>query len=131
MDIKKWYPSTIARPSAKVIRGMIIDSGIDFEGIDYNAVARHLGEHMSKDEIIEDQFEEIVYIKKEKKQKRKADQNTKACGDSTVDVTLVRDDGQTRAHETLHRLNKKEKTDLNTKACGDSTGDVTLFREDG
>ena len=52
---------------------------------------------MSKEEIIDEKFEEIVYIKKEnvnkkkqRKQKKKA-VNTKACGSSTSDVTLVHD----------------------------------------
>ena len=39
MDIKKWYPSTMARPSAKVIKKMIIDSGLEFEGMDYDAMS--------------------------------------------------------------------------------------------
>ena len=57
MDIKKWYPSQLTKPSAKVIRQMIIDSEIKFEGIEYDAVSKYLGEHnMSKEEIVEEKF---------------------------------------------------------------------------
>ena len=66
MDIIKWYNNTLAKPSAKVIKQMIIDFGVEFEGIEYDAIALHLGESMSQEEIKEEGFEEIVYIKNEK-----------------------------------------------------------------
>ena len=65
MDIKKWYPRTLIRPTAKVIRQMIIISEIKFEGIEYDALSKHLGEATTIEEIVEEQFEEIVYIKNE------------------------------------------------------------------
>ena len=101
MDIKKWFPSTLARPSGK-------------EGIDYDAVARYLGEHLSKEEIVKENLEEIVYIKKEnvnkkKKQNRsKKTLNTKACGGDLVDETLANGDELKSAHKTVNRSNKME-----------------------
>ena len=88
MDIKKWYPSTMARPSAKVIKKMIIDSGLEFEGMDYDAVSRYLAEYMSQEEI-----EEIVYRRNEnvKKKKKKKSKETKKI-QNTKDVTLAQDD---------------------------------------
>ena len=44
---------------------MVIDSGIEFEGIEYDAVSKYLGEHMSKEEIVEEKFEQIIYMKNE------------------------------------------------------------------
>ena len=35
MDIEKWYPRTIPKPSAKVIRTMVEESKVVFEGVDY------------------------------------------------------------------------------------------------
>ena len=63
MDIKKWYPSTLIRPSAKVIKQMIVDSNIEFVEIEYDSIEKYLGEHMSREEILEEQLEEIVYMK--------------------------------------------------------------------
>ena len=34
LDIDKWYPNTIAEPSAKVIRKMVEESKVDFDEID-------------------------------------------------------------------------------------------------
>ena len=96
MDIKKWYPSTIARPSAKVIYQMIVESKVDFDGIDFDAVSFYLGEHMTMEEILANKLEEIVYIKKEnvnKQKKRKGGKgralNTKACGGEDTNVTIA------------------------------------------
>ena len=61
MDIVKWFPNTLTRPSAKVIKMMIIDSGLEFEGMNYDAVSRYLAEYMSDEEIEQEMFQEIVY----------------------------------------------------------------------
>ena len=88
MDIKKWYPSTIARPSAKVIKKMIIDSGLEFEGMDYDAVSRYLAEYMSQEEIEEEQFEEIVYRRNENVKKKKKNKGSKKI-QKTKDDTIA------------------------------------------
>ena len=56
---------------------MIIDSNIQFEGIVDNALALHLGEYMTLEEITEECFEEIVYIKNEKVKAKKGEKNIK------------------------------------------------------
>ena len=111
MDIKKWYPSTIARPSAKVIKKMIIDSGLEFEGMDYDAVSRYLAEHMSNEEIEEEKFEEIVYRKNENVKKRKKKVN------KSKDVTTANDDEVTEAH----KLDQMENQDLYLKPIRNPT----------
>ena len=49
MDIEKWYPSTIAEPSAKEIRNMYEESEIEFNGINYNVVCKYLGEFLTEE----------------------------------------------------------------------------------
>ena len=73
MDIEKWYPRTIPKPSAKVIGQMVEESEVVFEGVDYDKVGRYLGEFLDKDEIKSAGLEEIVYTKKkvQRKQKKK------------------------------------------------------------
>ena len=50
---------------------MFLESELKFAGISYDAAARFLGEVMSKDEINEEKFEEIVYTKNENVVKKK------------------------------------------------------------
>ena len=105
MDIEKWYTSTLARPSAKVIQKMIVESGIVFEGVDYDAASKHLGETLSMEEIVEENLEEIVYIKiKTKKDKKK--KNGDITGDF-IDVTLANEDEQqNKAHKVDEQYTK-------------------------
>ena len=42
MDIEKLYTSTLARASAKVIQKMIVESGLVFEGVDYDALGKRI-----------------------------------------------------------------------------------------
>ena len=72
MDIKKWYPNTLTRPSAKIIKKMLLESGLKFIGIDYDAVARYIGEVLTKEEILDEKFEEIVYTKNKNAVKKKS-----------------------------------------------------------
>ena len=70
MDVIKWYPNTKAEPSAKVIRTMVEESEIDFEGFDIDVVSQYLGEYLTEKEIIDEGMEEILYIKKVKPKKQ-------------------------------------------------------------
>ena len=70
MDIEKWYPNTMAVPSAKEIRTMVEESDLEFKGIDYDVVSRYLGEFLTIEEIVEEKMEEILYIKKEETRKK-------------------------------------------------------------
>ena len=70
MDVEKWYPNMIAKPSAKGIREMVEESEIDFKGFDFDVVSQYLGEYLTPEEIIEEGFEEILYKKKEKAKRK-------------------------------------------------------------
>ena len=105
---------------------MIIDSGIEFEGIEYDAVSKYLGEHMSKEEIMEEKFEEIVYMKNEnvKKRRRKTGKsktkNTNTDEDNEgkteiVNDTHVSDDGATEAHKNEETYLKPVRTPTDTE----------------
>ena len=77
MDIKKWYPTMIAQPSAKEIREMVEESKIEFEGFDMDAVSQYLGEYLTNEEIIAEGMEEIVYRRKPSKKNKKKKKNVK------------------------------------------------------
>ena len=50
---------------------MYIQSEIEVKGIDYDKVAKYLGKFMTREEILEENFEEILYIKEGKMKKKK------------------------------------------------------------
>ena len=101
MDIEKWYPSMIAEPSAKGIKEMILKSEVEFEGINYEEVCKYLGKFLTREQILEEKLEGLLYIEKDK-----------------VDVTLVNnDDGKIQAHKKVLDVNRKAKS-LDTKKRG-------------
>ena len=51
---------------------MIIESEIEFEGIDYDEISKFLGEHLTKEEVIDENLEDLVYRKKEERKKTKS-----------------------------------------------------------
>ena len=71
MDIVKWYPNIVPESNAKIIRKMVEESELVFKGIEYEEVAKFLGDYLTKEEIIEEGFEEILYIKQKKMEKKK------------------------------------------------------------
>ena len=111
MDIEKWYNNTLAKPSAKVIRQMIIDFRGEFDGITYDAVARHLGESLTIEEILNENLEEIVYIRKkdvrnvttneEKEINRKPSEakTHKETSENNVDDDMINDEAMDVADE--------------------------------
>ena len=66
MDIDKWFPSMKTRPMAKEVGQMVIDSNIEFKEVDYDKVSKYLGEHMTIEEILEEELEELLYIDEDK-----------------------------------------------------------------
>ena len=44
MDIDKWFPNMKLKPMTKEVKQMIIDSNIEFKGIDYESASKYLGE---------------------------------------------------------------------------------------
>ena len=51
---------------------MIVDSCTEFQGIEYDAISLHLGESMTNDEIVQEHFEEIVYVGNKNFKKKKS-----------------------------------------------------------
>ena len=62
MDIEKCYQNILSAGSAKIIRKMWEDSELWIEGVDYDRVSKYLGEVMTMEDIIKEEFEDIVYI---------------------------------------------------------------------
>ena len=71
MDVEKYYPNILSDKSAKIIRKMWEESDLSIEGIDFDKLSRYLGKHMKKEDIVEEDFEELVYKKKVKDRKKK------------------------------------------------------------
>ena len=63
MDIEKFYPNILSAKSAKIIRKMWEESELIIEGIDVDKLIRYLGNFLSRKEIIEEEFEELMYTK--------------------------------------------------------------------
>ena len=77
MDLVKWYPTMVPESNAKTVRKMVEESEIEFKGIDYDDVAKFLGETLTKEKIIEEGLEELVYIKKKKQTIKKLKKKVK------------------------------------------------------
>ena len=71
MDIEKWYPNTLPKPSARGIRDMYENSSVEIANIDYDKVSKYLGEFMTEVEVKDEGFEEIVYMKIKKVKRKK------------------------------------------------------------
>ena len=59
MDIDKWFPSMRIKPMTREIKDMIVKSGIEFKEINYENVAKYLGERMTIKEIMDEEMEEM------------------------------------------------------------------------
>ena len=71
MDIEKWYPNVLSKPSAKIVRKIWVESGLTIEGVDMEQLALYLGKYLSMAEVVEEAFEEIIYTKEVKAKKMK------------------------------------------------------------
>ena len=71
MDIEKWYANTIPVPTAKCIKEMFMESNLKIAGINFEKVARYLGKFLTREKIIEEKFEDILYIKEGKMMEKK------------------------------------------------------------
>ena len=71
MDIEKYYPNILSAKSARIIRRMWEESDLSMDGIEFHKVSRYLGNHLKKEEIAEEGFEEILYTRKRKEKKKK------------------------------------------------------------
>ena len=70
MDIEKYYPNIISKPSARIIRNMWEESDLLMESIEYDEISLYLGKHLKMEDIIKEGIEDLVY-KKEVKEKKK------------------------------------------------------------
>ena len=82
MDINKFYPSIIPEGSGKSIRRVFGKSKVKLEGLEVDPICKYLGKHLTAEEIEEEGFGEILYIKikKTKKIKKKAAVKKKTGG---------------------------------------------------
>ena len=71
MDIEKFYPNILSEESAKIVRQMWEESDIPMDGIDMDYLSKYLGMKLSKTEIAEEKFEDLVYTKKVTERKKK------------------------------------------------------------
>ena len=70
MNIEKFYPNILSDGSADIIRIMWEESDLPLK-IDGEFLSRYLGKHLSKEEIKEEGFEDLVFKKKDKEKKKK------------------------------------------------------------
>ena len=122
MDIDKWFPRMRPRPMAKEIRQMVIDSKLAFEGIDYDKIAKYLGEYMEVDEILSERFEEILYIDKHKTNELRNAKNKEALDTEKREGENVNTNGKEKM---------KEGNTLNTMAGGGEIANNVKENENG
>ena len=127
MDINKWYPSMKTRPMTKEIKQMIIDSKIEFKEIDYDKISKYLGEHMTIEEILEDEMEELLYIHEHKMDNlKKAKEEKETNGNKVEDL-----DTEKRGGKSVNTKGKKKTNKENTlDAMDGGTSNVTTVNED-
>jgi hypothetical protein len=60
MDVKALYPSMTIKRSKKIVKKMIIKSGIEYEQVDWKELSRYLAVFMTMEEILEDGLEKVI-----------------------------------------------------------------------
>ena len=99
MDIEKWYPNTIPKPTAKKINHMYVKSKLQIKNMKYDKLARYLGKVLTREEILQEKMEEILYIKegkmeeKQKYKKKKQSLDIIGGGGKTLNTAEVNDGG--------------------------------------
>ena len=69
MDIEKFYPNILSEESADIVRRMWEESNLPLE-MDGEILNMYLSKHLSKEEIAQEKFEDILYTKKPKEKKK-------------------------------------------------------------
>ena len=77
MDIEKWYNNVLAEPSARIVGRMFVDSKVEIEGVDYTELSKYLGKFMTKEEILAEDMQDILFINKKKMKDSKEGKNKK------------------------------------------------------
>ena len=126
MDVEKYYPNILSAQSAKIIKRMWEESDLIIEGIDLDKLVRYLGIFLTKEEIVDEAFEELLYTKvvKEKTKKKKM---TKKIGrkfvkkqkktktqDKSKDVDTL-DNSKSRGADTPNTFTVKKKQKTKTE----------------
>ena len=122
MDIEKFYPSILSQKSARIIRKMWEESELSIEGVDINKLSEYLGKHLKKEEIIEEEFEEIVYTRKlkERKEKRKKRTVTKKIGRKYTNEKTKSKVKDNNVDMDTENENKKDNMDISNSEGADT-----------
>ena len=129
MDIEKWYPNTIPKPTAKKINHMYVKSKLQIKNMKYDKLARYLGKVLTREEILQEKMEEILYIKegkleeKRKYKKKKQSLDIIGGGGKTLNTAEVNDGGgyQNKNKIKEKRKYKKKKQSLDIIGGGGKT----------
>ena len=119
MDIEKFYPSILSQKSARIIRKMWEESELSIEGVDINKLSEYLGKHLKKEEIIEEEFEEIVYTRK-LKEKRKKRTVTKKIGRKYTNEKTKSKVKDNNVDMDTENENKKDNVDISNSEGSDT-----------
>ena len=71
MDIEKYYPSILSKESALIIRRMWEESDLFIEELDMDKLLKYLAKYLTRDDIIAEGFEDLLYTKEVKEKKKK------------------------------------------------------------
>ena len=71
IDVEKGYPSILLKNSAKIVRKIFEESELIIEEIEVDKLSLYLGKHISKEEVAQEEFEDILYTKEVKPRKKK------------------------------------------------------------
>ena len=119
MDIENLYPSILSQKSARIIRKMWEESELSIEGVDINKLGEYLGKHLKKEEIIEEEFEEIVYTRK-LKEKRKKRTVTKKIGRKYTNEKTKSKVKDNNVDMDTENENKKDNMDISNSEGADT-----------
>ena len=122
MDIDKFYPNIIAENSAKTVRQMWEDSKLSVAGIEIDEVSFYLGKYLTPEEIEQEGFKDLVYIKKKKekiKRKNGVGKKTgkKYCRKNQMETLDTKGSGGKGTLDTNPGGGKRKNLDENTKIC--------------
>ena len=60
MDIEKYYPSILSKPSARIIRQMWEDSELSINSIDLDKLLGYIRIHLTKEKIVQEGFKDLL-----------------------------------------------------------------------
>ena len=117
MDVEKWYPRLNPKRLGVAVKNMVIVSEIEFEGINYEAVSKYLGKFMTKEEIEDENMEEILYIKVKKTRRKRKETVNRNMNKKEMEKEKENENGKTLdtstngGGNTVNNKNKEKKND--------------------